>query len=138
MPLLPPSQPTQAPGWTAITGRSAVTRPPGESSQPLSPCCTGSRLATAITGLPWARVLSCVTVLSCPTSSAPEQTTGKRGEQCGGPFIDLGRAGVKQLAPADTAAQQADAGHACLARRAHVPDGVANERGLIRPHPRLV
>ncbi len=51
MPLVPPSQPTQAPLWVAITGRSAVTRPPGDSSQPSSPCWTGSRLATTTTGL---------------------------------------------------------------------------------------
>src|SRR6202012_1384177 len=50
MPLVPPSQPTQPPARVAITGRIAVTRPPGDSSQPSSPCCTGSRLATAITG----------------------------------------------------------------------------------------
>src|SRR3954451_2421292 len=50
IPLVPPSQPTQAPVWVAITGRSAVTSPPGDSSQPSSPMCTGSRLATATTG----------------------------------------------------------------------------------------
>jgi len=33
-----------------ITGRSAVTSPPGDSSQPSSPWRTGSRLATATTG----------------------------------------------------------------------------------------
>src|ERR1700757_1078626 len=51
IPLVPPSQPTQAPGWAAMTGRRAVTRPPGASSQPSSPRCRGSRFATAITGL---------------------------------------------------------------------------------------
>jgi hypothetical protein len=50
VPLLPPSQPTQAPERALITGLSAVTRPPGESSQPCSPECTGSRFATATTG----------------------------------------------------------------------------------------
>src|SRR5215468_1604171 len=50
MPLVPPSQPTHAPSWLAITGRSAVTSPPGDSSQPSSPWRTGSRLATATTG----------------------------------------------------------------------------------------
>ena len=50
MPLVPPSQPTHAPSsYVAITGRSAVTRPPGESSQPSSPCRTGSLLAMATT-----------------------------------------------------------------------------------------
>ena len=38
MPGVPPSQPTHAPLREVITGRSAVTSPPGESSQPLSPC----------------------------------------------------------------------------------------------------
>src|SRR5690349_4282594 len=46
MPRVPPSQPTQAPEWAAMTGRSAVTSPPGESSHPSSPIRTGSRLAT--------------------------------------------------------------------------------------------
>src|SRR5215813_6462406 len=50
IPLVPPSQPTHVPSWLAITGRSAVTSPPGDSSQPSSPCRTGSRLATATTG----------------------------------------------------------------------------------------
>src|SRR6516162_3294455 len=49
IPLVPPSQPTQAPSCAAITGRSAVTSPPGESSQPPSPCRTGSRLAMVTT-----------------------------------------------------------------------------------------
>ena len=44
-PLVPPSQPTQVLEWAAMTGRSAVTSPPGESSQPSSPMRTGSRLA---------------------------------------------------------------------------------------------
>ena len=46
MPLVPPSQPTQAPECAAMTGRSAVTSPPGDNSQPSSPIRTGSRLAT--------------------------------------------------------------------------------------------
>src|SRR5262245_40343096 len=50
IPLVPPSQPTHAPSWLAITGRSAVTSPPGDSSQPPPPWRTGSRLATATTG----------------------------------------------------------------------------------------
>src|SRR5215472_12169783 len=52
IPFVPPSQPTHAPSWLAITGRSAVTSPPGDSSQPPSPWRTGSRLATATTGGP--------------------------------------------------------------------------------------
>ena len=55
MPLVPPSQPTHAPECVDITGRSAVTRPPGDSSQPSSPCWTGRRLATATTGRSSAR-----------------------------------------------------------------------------------
>src|SRR5215831_7091912 len=51
-PFEPPSQPTHAPSWLVITGRSAVTSPPGDSSQPPSPWRTGSRLATATTGGP--------------------------------------------------------------------------------------
>ncbi len=47
--LVPPSQPTHAPLCVAITGRNAVTSPPGESSQPSSPCRTGSLLAMATT-----------------------------------------------------------------------------------------
>ena len=50
MPLVPPSHPTHAPLWVAITGRSAVTSPPGDSCHPSSPCWTGSRLAMATTG----------------------------------------------------------------------------------------
>ena len=50
IPFVPPSQPTHAPSWLAITGRSAVTSPPGDSSQPSPPGRTGSRLATATTG----------------------------------------------------------------------------------------
>src|SRR5215475_801883 len=52
IPLVPPSQPTHAPSWPAITGRSAATSPPGDSSQPSPPGRTGSRLATATTGGP--------------------------------------------------------------------------------------
>src|ERR1700741_2822815 len=73
MPLVPPSQPTQAPGWVAITGRSAVTRPPGESSQPSSPRWRGSRLATAITGLSLVTAVSAVTGLSCINGVARAQ-----------------------------------------------------------------
>src|SRR5215468_1833861 len=50
MPRSPPSQPTHEPLWVCITGWSAVARPPGESSQPLSPWRIGSRLAIATTG----------------------------------------------------------------------------------------
>src|SRR5262249_35253623 len=51
-PFVPPSQPTQTPLRLFITGPSAVTRPPGASSQPSSPFLIGSRFATATTGLP--------------------------------------------------------------------------------------
>src|SRR5215467_9510682 len=50
MPRSPPSQPTHEPLWVCITGWSAVARPPGESSQPLSPWRIGNRLAIATTG----------------------------------------------------------------------------------------
>src|SRR5262249_61980035 len=49
-PWVPPPHPTQAPARVAITGRSAVTSPPGDSSQPSGVWSTGSRLATATTG----------------------------------------------------------------------------------------
>src|SRR6201994_1557892 len=74
MPLLPPPQPTQAPEWFDTTGRNAVTRPPGDSSQPSSPCWTGSRLATATTGRSSVAMdadsLIAVTV-SCPATLPP-------------------------------------------------------------------
>src|SRR5258708_36852450 len=50
MPLLPPSHPTHAPLRVRITGRSAVARPPGDSSQPPSPGRIGSLFAIATTG----------------------------------------------------------------------------------------
>src|SRR5262249_60448515 len=66
IPLVPPSQPTHAPTCAAMTGRSAVTRPPGESSQPSSPRRTGSRLAMATTVM---------FLLTCPTLTG-QTTTG--------------------------------------------------------------
>ena len=70
MSLVPPSQPTHAPRWVDITGRSAVTRPPGESSQPLSPCWTGSLFATATTGMSRVsgRFALCVLVIAVTVS----------------------------------------------------------------------
>ncbi len=58
-----------------MTGRSAVTRPPGESSQPSSPCRTGSRLAMATTVtllLTYLTLTGQTTAgLACPQGQAP-------------------------------------------------------------------
>src|ERR1700690_4419804 len=101
MPLVPPSQPTQAPECVDITGRSAVTRPPGDSSQPCSPCWTGSRLATATTGRASVAVdadsLIAVTVAregSFGTLAAQHpvrQPIPQGSQQFGRPVVDCGR-----------------------------------------------
>ncbi len=62
-PLVPPSQPTQAPLRVCMTGRSAVTSPPGDNSQPSAPRRIGSVFATATTGRPEPRASGCIVSL---------------------------------------------------------------------------